>query len=58
MAATGFDNSGHHITAMKIVTTNGAGIVLYGYRRSFQGRGTATDIHRQNNRICEIRDTG
>ena len=35
MIATGFDTSRHHITAMKIVKTNGAGIVLYWYRRSF-----------------------
>ena len=32
MATHGFDNS--HFTAMKIDKTNGAGIILFRYRRS------------------------
>ena len=31
MATSGFDNRRHHITAMKIDKTNGAGIILFRY---------------------------
>ena len=55
MATLGFDNCGYHITAMKSDKTDGARIILFQYRRSFQRRRTANSIHRQNNLICQIK---
>ena len=36
MATSGFDNRRHHITAMKIDKTNGAGIILSGTKDPFR----------------------